>query len=918
LILSSPHKTGKTAIANLIKEDADRYEFNFSEGTNGQKDLEYLIDRANEKILERKYVVETRPYDIAAYFLGLCEEEQKPKKLQHNLANRINRMKNLPKMIHNTKIEDLLLSEDDGKVLLRNIVDNLGVAVEQEDVLDLLLKIGRLGPVEFHERLGGKTYYFPEEMEKELNELISKGSRREIEESKVDALRNRVKKMERAEKEFLSEPSLIPFVTLISMQGPLSSVVQSIVRDFITNLPEYLDKITPVLNAVIPAVPMFGIAFLFMVFVKKREKKTSRQILDIAEMWADIPETKRKAIGEIYDSMLGLSRGRTEKTFDSISGIAVNRLRTELLSRLDQLEERVAEVEMNGLKEIKSSDDLREKLPSLTDKDSLIIGTESSNEDIFVRSNVEKIIEGLHEKSVYCITGEPGSGKTILLYLTGMSLLKKENKIAYITDISVANLELASSKGFYLLLDLSRSDIAKEFRGRMSGITIPSFLRIIVAGRSDYLECGELPESYEMNLSYNHDLLKKMAIRRIEQLGERIPEGKGEEIAEKLAERSEGLPYYIKEAVKVLEKEGYDESILKKMPEGVAGLVRSILEKELRTNSRLLIVYYLLSHTAGLPEEYLYAIDSVYGSGIPSFIDVGLGGTVSLHSWYRDIIEAVDRNDLSNIYGVENLPEELVDRARTVRDTGLAGYLKEISDTFLRGDNSQSSKLKTALLEADKHQNGMHIEDIADLLMLCSTVWLAEKKLKNKKSGYGFNILMETVSYNSLDTQSSVFFNRLVGFLVNGYIPNSGYSESEGTRPFYCLSVFYTARLLQDSFLEKVAEAFINGKIQGPFRIHDFAKNYESFSYPLRVYATAMIRILEKLEYISVSDDYEKGLLHYCKGGFHEAILEFDRAIELNPLNPGYHNNKGNALYEIGRHEEAIEEFNKAKELRHN
>ena len=51
---------------------------------------------------------------------------------------------------------------------------------------------------------------------------------------------------------------------------------------------------------------------------------------------------------------------------------------------------------------------------------------------------------------------------------------------------------------------------------------------------------------------------------------------------------------------------------------------------------------------------------------------------------------------------------------------------------------------------------------------------------------------------------------------------------------------------------------------------------------------------------------------------YEDAIKEFDKAIELDPNIPAYHNNKEAALIKLGRHEDAIKEFDKVKKLGHN
>ena len=81
------------------------------------------------------------------------------------------------------------------------------------------------------------------------------------------------------------------------------------------------------------------------------------------------------------------------------------------------------------------------------------------------------------------------------------------------------------------------------------------------------------------------------------------------------------------------------------------------------------------------------------------------------------------------------------------------------------------------------------------------------------------------------------------------------------------------------------------------------------------------IKIYVKLIIIGVNtmDDakkhFDEGLRLYELGRYEEAIEEFDKAIELDPNDPDYHYYKGIALYELHKYEEAIEEFDKAIEL---
>ena len=60
---------------------------------------------------------------------------------------------------------------------------------------------------------------------------------------------------------------------------------------------------------------------------------------------------------------------------------------------------------------------------------------------------------------------------------------------------------------------------------------------------------------------------------------------------------------------------------------------------------------------------------------------------------------------------------------------------------------------------------------------------------------------------------------------------------------------------------------------------------------------------------------YNKGLALYDMGKYEEAIKAYDKAIEINPEEAGAWYNKGLALYDMGKYEEAIKAYDKAIEI---
>ncbi len=59
-----------------------------------------------------------------------------------------------------------------------------------------------------------------------------------------------------------------------------------------------------------------------------------------------------------------------------------------------------------------------------------------------------------------------------------------------------------------------------------------------------------------------------------------------------------------------------------------------------------------------------------------------------------------------------------------------------------------------------------------------------------------------------------------------------------------------------------------------------------------------------------------RGVAYYSQGGYKQAIEDFNRAIEIKPHHEKTYNNRGNAYHALGRYRQAIEDFNKAIEIK--
>ncbi|KPA19604.1 TPR repeat-containing protein, partial [Candidatus Magnetomorum sp. HK-1] len=123
----------------------------------------------------------------------------------------------------------------------------------------------------------------------------------------------------------------------------------------------------------------------------------------------------------------------------------------------------------------------------------------------------------------------------------------------------------------------------------------------------------------------------------------------------------------------------------------------------------------------------------------------------------------------------------------------------------------------------------------------------------------------------------------------------------------------------------------IDVKIENSYQIDELIritlskKKQDRFS-DFSTFFNYLIKIYNKLFRTEPIVDYKKSIIHSNDhlnwgfslaniGRYHDAINEYNKAIELNPLYYLAYNNKGDALNKIGKYNEAIESLNKAISL---
>src|SRR2546425_1788090 len=430
-----------------------------------------------------------------------------------------------------------------------------------------------------------------------------------------------------------------------------------------------------------------------------------------------------------------------------------------------------------GAKRINTEHHLAENLKGLAvgEKESLV-GVGGSKEDVFVKNFLEHIIEQAAHKLVV-LNGEPGAGKTTLLYMIGEKLLGEGRELFYINDVGLFSPDSFQRLGqnSYALMDLTSQQNAQKFFDRILSLEgRVSLSRVIVAVRTGFIhEVGSSQEVVVERVAHDSAVLNEMARRKLlesrvlSKAPFRLTDEQIEVAAASLVERANGLSIYVSEAAKLLSsriEEGrtFDRKLLDELPTGISEMILEILRAEGKRNGGLLIDYYLVSHYPYFPRELLRDLESLYGIGQPFFLNESIDGSVSLHSWYKEVTDriftgetiatGVSNSDSDKASQVAEIAEEVrssVDLAEKLKKN----YLDAIA--MVVNSNQQNPAMKILGNHVSKFKehlgSSVSLKDLADAMMLCAMIHLIDRKLRRAGGGYGFYILNERLSYSSLD-----------------------------------------------------------------------------------------------------------------------------------------------------------------------
>jgi tetratricopeptide (TPR) repeat protein/GTPase SAR1 family protein len=748
---------------------------------------------------------------------------------------------------------------------------------------------------------------------------------------------------------------------------PYAGNVLSRLTGLLGNLP--LPGIIPqvISTSVVPLISGVIVMGIMTLMVKKENIDVKAEIIEIVNGWGKLNEEFKHIVAAKIAFETGFTEEEVLDAYERLSGISEKELISKILDQIrpeldelrKQIEDLKEELYSKGTEKIKDINILKDKL-NIKDRDENLIGLGNSENDREVKEKIDRIINNSQDH-ICIIEGEAGSGKTTLLYMIGKSLLDKGSRVYWIEESGPFSFLDFPKLDAYAIYDVKDPEIAEILRKKLNEAILNNvpLARVIISVRTSYLMDSKFNELrkkdgfnsvYEAQMGYNESILQEMAIRSLKNSFPNLNLDYLNRASKILIGKSERLPLYIKEAVKMLEEEGFSLELLNNLPSGTANMILSILAEEGNKDSSLIFVYFLVANYQRFPQKLLKYIENFLDiDSKPRYIDESPDGKLSLHSWYRDVLYSLmDARNPSDIIKKLDIPDNsipLIDN--------LLGLVKEViekRDIFYKIRNSYKdafedftnnypnnpvlSELSNYLKEFFKHPNSIKPIDLSDAILLSSIIGYVESEIRrNDNNHYGFNILEEKVNYSLIEFSSLSAYKELIDFLVNGFAVESSRISKGEIRPFYLFLLIAFMNLFHDKFINALEKEFSNIGAQGEINYEEILYNYDNYSYVLRIYVNAFFLALSSmglLDFEEVIEDYNRAIelnpknpvYHMNKGivleqmaRLDEAVEEFDKAIELNPKNPVYHMNKGIILDKMGRLDEAVEEFDKAIEL---
>jgi len=595
---------------------------------------------------------------------------------------------------------------------------------------------------------------------------------------------------------------------------------------------------------------------------KKNKLKPGASEIYLNYIFMDRWEEVKKEVNEVKNKLDGFEdrlrdlEAKYPKIMESLNELSqvnesIKLVKDEIESLKETIERLKEQLYSTGAEKIENVIMLKDKL-GVQDEDQNLIGLGNSENDSNVKEKINEIIS-ISKDHVCIIEGEAGSGKTTLLYMIGKSLLEKGDKLYYIVEPSNFSFQEFRNLDAYALYDIRDPEIANEILRRKLREDIEGnvpLAKVIISVRTSYIKDSSFNDElrreegfknvHEAHTGYNKSILQEMAIRRLRNSFPNLSQDDLDEASKKLVGKSEGLPLYIKEAVKMLKEKGFSLEVLNNLPLGTANMILSILSEEGKRDSSLIFVYFLVANYPRFPQRLLEYIENFLDIHTPNYMDESSDGKISLHSWYRDVLyslmDAGNPSNIINKLGVSEDSRSLVDevlgfRKRVIEQGKIFDKIKDnyerpFADFINKYPNNRVlNELNNYIKEFFKHRNSIRPLDLSDAILLSSIIGYVESVIRrNDKYHYGFKVLEEKVGYSLIEPSSLGAYNELISFLVNGVaVESSRISEGE-TRPFYLFLLIAFMNLFHNEVINTLEKEFSNIGAQGEM-------NYEEIFY---------------------------------------------------------------------------------------
>ncbi len=559
------------------------------------------------------------------------------------------------------------------------------------------------------------------------------------------------------------------------------------------------------------------------------------------------------------------------------------------------------------------------------------VGRGKSDVDRRIRETLLGLAEAA-DTSFVLVTGQPGGGKSVLLFMLGEMLLERTNRVFYVRDMNIFPIaDFQKVDNSYAIVDATE-EIAQRFCKRIAEIQWTGSIgsKIIVSVRTadlrQYISEGRIGQLKieplrtisdagvagattvlrEFEVRYEREVLAEMLTRELARTNLSL-EG---EAFEEVIRKSELLPLYIREAVKFLEEQRFFEGNVKALsllPTGIENLILRILKTECGRFPELILIYYYVSHYQQFPTDLVDGLRRVLRLSIdcyPRYCDethpfscaeVGAPRLLSLHSWYKDII---DRNLEGGVLHFQYVLNEAY--SPQLAEKGLSTLSSVSQGTF-------DELSKTILEKASAGADGLERLDLI--------LWEAI----HDSISYVFG------SQSSAQGQLQMSFGEhplnyilLYSFLKNQYLDleiliKLGHHDNIS---IYETTIFSLVELLGSTDLR--AELLAK-KTDGPRLLPLVAaiRNYRGASI-----ASSVLIIYRNLGLTRVEKYVDQAIYFFLTKEYDQAIKSLDVAFphgfgDLGPWTRILAWVKGQVLAGLGRYEEALKEFDATIQGKH-